>query len=377
MQADELAMLSHLWFPVARVQDVNPGKPLAGELLDRRVVIFRGVTGVAVAVDRCPHRGGRLSLGRMEGSALECPYHGWRWDEAGRCALVPSQPELRSTATLELLPSAERFGLVWASLGESRHDLPSIPEMEQDPGGGWELELGEWFDAGCGLRSITENFRDSSHFAFVHREVFGDVNPAIPAYSVRTEGFRLSWEIPLTFGASWAVRTDDDGPKYRFGANSGNGSTPGTEGILLQYRFELPALAYVYTEHGFGSKRLVCQVAAPLDVQSTRCRVFFLVAANAAFRQHEGSLSSQVQLEARIFSEDVPIVGTLDPKEAPLDLEGQAHVRADRYSVAYRKLYREILKRNTPSPTLPTRGREKSPSPSLPTRVSETSGLQE
>jgi vanillate O-demethylase monooxygenase subunit len=246
----------------------------------------------------------------MEGSALQCPYHGWRWDEAGRCALVPSQPELRSTATLELLPSAERFGLVWASLGEPRHELPSIPEMEQDPGGGWELELGEWFDVGCGLRSITENFRDSSHFAFVHRDAFGDVNPAVPAYSVRTEDFRLSWEIPLTFGTSWAVRTDDDGPKYRFGADSGNGSTPGAAGILLHYRFELPALAYVYTEHGFGSK---------------------------------GSLASQVQLEARIFSEDVPIVGTLDPKEAPLDLEGQAHVRADRYSVAYRKLYREIL----------------------------------
>ncbi len=345
MQPDEMEMLSHLWFPVARVQDINSGKPLAGELLDTRLVIFRGANGVAIARDRCPHRGARLSLGRMEGSALECPYHGWRWDEAGRCALVPSQPDLRSNATLELLPTAERFGLVWASLRKPRNGLPSIPEMAQDPDGGWELGLGEWFDVSCGLRSITENFRDSSHFAFVHREVFADVNPAISAYSVRSEGFRLSWEIPLTFGPAWAARTDDgSGPKYRFGANAGNGLTPGTEEMLLQYRFELPALAYVYTEHKAGSKRLVCQVAAPLDIEGARCRVFFFVAADEAFRRYEGPLSLQVALETRVFSQDVPIVESLYPKEAPLDLEGQAHARADRYSVAYRKLYREILK---------------------------------
>ena len=375
MQADELEMLSHLWFPVARVQDINPGRPLAGELLGTRLVAFRGATGVAVALDRCPHRGARLSLGRMQGSALECPYHGWRWDDAGRCALVPSQPDLRSNETLQLVPTAERFGLVWASLAEPRNGLPSIPEMENDPDGGWELQLGESFEVACGLRGITENFRDSSHFGFVHREIFADVNPAIPPYSVRTDGYRLAWEIPLTFGAAWSARSQDDGsPKYRFGASAANGSTPANEEVLLQYRFELPALAYVYTEHSHGSKRLVCQVAAPHDVESTRCRIFFFVAADAAFRQHEGSLESQVQLETRVFSEDVPIVGTLDPKEAPMDLEGQAHVRADRYSVAYRKLYRELV-RKTPSPTLPTRGREDSGVPS--TRGRESLGVRE
>jgi phenylpropionate dioxygenase-like ring-hydroxylating dioxygenase large terminal subunit len=355
MQRDELEMLSHLWFPLARVQDVNAGKPLGAELLGRRLVVFRGASGVAVAVDRCPHRGARLSLGRMEGSALECPYHGWRWDDAGRCALVPSQPDLRSNATLQLVPSAERFGLVWASVEEPRNGLPSIPEMQNDAGGGWELLQGERFDVNCGLRTITENFRDSSHFGFVHREVFADVNPAVPPYTVRTEGYRLAWDIPLTFGSAWWVRSENgSAPKYRFGASSNsphpdpppNGRRE-VEVMLLHYRFELPALAYVYTEdEKGGGKRLVCQVAAPLDVESTRCRVFFFVAANAAFREHEGSLNSQVELEARVFSEDVPIVETLDPKEAPMDLEGQAHVRADRYSVAYRKLYRELLQQS-------------------------------
>jgi hypothetical protein len=113
--------------------------------------------------------------------------------------------------------------------------------------------------------------------------------------------------------------------------------------MLLKYRFEMPAISYVYTEHEGGGRRLVCQAAAPTDLEGPSCRVFFFVGANAEFRRHNGPLSAQVELEARIFAEDVPIVESLDPPDAPLDLQGQAHVRADRYSIAYRKLYEEML----------------------------------
>jgi phenylpropionate dioxygenase-like ring-hydroxylating dioxygenase large terminal subunit len=109
-------------------------------------------------------------------------------------------------------------------------------------------------------------------------------------------------------------------------------------------------LSYVYTEHPGGAKRVVCQVAAPLTEDGLRCRVFFFVAANHAFRDQYGSVAAQVELESRIFAEDVPIVESLDPPEAPLDLDSQAHVRADRYAVAYRKLYRELLDEFASSP---------------------------
>jgi phenylpropionate dioxygenase-like ring-hydroxylating dioxygenase large terminal subunit len=353
MHPGEIEMLRQLWLPVARAQDLESERPIGVSVLGQRVVVFRGENGVTAAIDRCPHRGAQLSLGRTQDGVLECPYHGWRWDEAGRCCLVPSQPDLRSNARLDVLPVAEKFGLVWVSLVEPHNDLPSIPEIETDPGGGWEFEHGDWFDVSCGLRSITENFRDSSHFAFVHRETFADVNPAIPAYTVKAEGFRLGWEITLTFGAAWSVRNGDGAaPKYRFGASTGDGQAEGDEQLLLHYRFELPALAYVYTEHDEGAKRLVCQAAAPIDAEGHRCRVFFFVAADATFRRTQGPLSTQVEIEHRVFHEDVRIVESLDPTEAPLDLDGQTHVRADRYSVAYRKLYREMLQASQSWPKL-------------------------
>jgi phenylpropionate dioxygenase-like ring-hydroxylating dioxygenase large terminal subunit len=129
--------------------------------------------------------------------------------------------------------------------------------------------------------------------------------------------------------------------KYRFGET--NGQRSGDEQMDLHYRFEVPSLAYVLTDHGEGGRRLVCQVAAPIDASAERCRVFWFVAANEAFRRRFGRLDTQVAIEAQVFSEDVSIVEALDPIEAPLDLDGQAHVRADRYSVAYRRLYGELL----------------------------------
>jgi phenylpropionate dioxygenase-like ring-hydroxylating dioxygenase large terminal subunit len=347
MLAHEQEMLARMWFPVARAQDVGADRPVAATLLDRRLVAYRTGQGVAVARDRCPHRGARLSGGRMRDRTLECPYHGWRWDGDGRCALVPSQPGAHPAVELETLPARERFGLVWASLEEPVADLPSIPESA-DADGGWELRLGEPFDARCGLRSITENFRDSSHFAFVHRDTFGDVNPEVPAYTVRAARGRLEWEVVVTFGSRWSVggADRDRSSKYRFGETDGDGAAPGgSEQTLLHYRFELPALSYVYTGHEGGARRVVCQVASPLDTAGTRCRVFFFVAADAAFRRRHGDLDEQIEIETRVFAEDVPIVEQLDPLEAPLELHGQAHVRADRYSIAYRRLYSELLDR--------------------------------
>jgi phenylpropionate dioxygenase-like ring-hydroxylating dioxygenase large terminal subunit len=355
MRPEELETLLRMWFPVARVEDVRDDRPFAAELLGRRLVVYRSDGSTAVAIDRCPHRGARLSNGRMREGTLECPYHGWRWDSSGACALVPSQPSAHPAAALDAFPVAERLGLVWTRLVEPSAGPwdeplwapPSIPETES-AGDGWRFAGGQWFDVACGLRSITENFRDSSHFAFVHRNTFGDVNPEVPAYGVERDGWRLSWTIRLTFGSQWSV--DGEGgraaSKYRFGETDGHDRMPhhaAEEEMVLRYRFTVPSLAYVFTEHEEDGRRLVAQAVAPLDVDGHRTRVFWFVAANEPFCRRFGPLKTQLAIEAQVFAEDVPIVEGLDPVEAPLDLDGQAHVRADRYSVAYRRLYAGLI----------------------------------
>jgi phenylpropionate dioxygenase-like ring-hydroxylating dioxygenase large terminal subunit len=336
-------MLERVWFPVARSADVHD-EPVPAQLLGHRIVVCQTSDGLIAVRDRCPHRGARLSLGRRLGDELECPYHGWRFNREGSCTLVPSQPGAHPAARLETFSVRAAYGLIWVSLHEPFLAPPTLPEMSQ-PADDWEIGDGEPFDVGCGLRSITENFRDSSHFAFVHKQTFGNVSPLIPAYQVRRDGWRLAWEFTLRYADEWQVQDGaGTGTKYRFGGTDTDplDASTATE-QLIHYRFCAASLSYVYTEHPGGGKRVVCQAAVPLTSDGLRCRVFFFVAANRRFRDQYGSVAAQVELESRVFAEDVPIVESLDPPEAPLDLDSQAHVRADRYAVAYRRLYRELL----------------------------------
>ncbi len=46
--------------------------------------------------DTCPHRGGPLSAGTLEGGAVCCPLHGWGFDvRTGACLERPDRPAKR------------------------------------------------------------------------------------------------------------------------------------------------------------------------------------------------------------------------------------------------------------------------------------------
>ena len=41
--------------------------------------------------DLCLHRGAKLSGGIVDDNgAIQCPYHGWKFDSLGKCILIPS-----------------------------------------------------------------------------------------------------------------------------------------------------------------------------------------------------------------------------------------------------------------------------------------------
>src|SRR5439155_19280015 len=87
------------WHVVARAQDVVEGRPAAVGLLDEDVVLWRVGDRVHAWRDLCVHRGARLSLGRADGDRLACAYHGWTYDEDGRCVRFPAHPEQRPPPT--------------------------------------------------------------------------------------------------------------------------------------------------------------------------------------------------------------------------------------------------------------------------------------
>ena len=65
---------------VARVGDIAEGEARVVEVDGRTLALFN-VGGSFYAIDNtCPHRGGPLGEGDLEGRIVLCPWHAWRWD---------------------------------------------------------------------------------------------------------------------------------------------------------------------------------------------------------------------------------------------------------------------------------------------------------
>jgi len=65
---------------VAKIEEVPAGQARVFEAGGRSVAVCN-VAGTHYAIDNsCPHRGGPLGEGDVDGAVVVCPWHGWRWD---------------------------------------------------------------------------------------------------------------------------------------------------------------------------------------------------------------------------------------------------------------------------------------------------------
>ncbi|HET7343764.1 MAG TPA: Rieske 2Fe-2S domain-containing protein [Methylomirabilota bacterium] len=70
---------------VAEAAEVPEGQGRVVEVAGRTLALFN-VGGTFYAIDNaCPHRGGPLGEGDVEGPIVICPWHAWRWDVTTGC----------------------------------------------------------------------------------------------------------------------------------------------------------------------------------------------------------------------------------------------------------------------------------------------------
>lgn len=155
------------WHPVARRDELRD-KPLARTLMDVPLVVYRGEHGPVAMLDRCPHRNVPLSGGRVHAGQIECPYHGWRFNDDGACTLVPGS-DACPAAKARALPVVERAGLVWTSLGEPPASFPALPPEMEDA----SYDNFWWVPAASKARVLDaiENLLDPAHPHFLHPEL--------------------------------------------------------------------------------------------------------------------------------------------------------------------------------------------------------------
>jgi phenylpropionate dioxygenase-like ring-hydroxylating dioxygenase large terminal subunit len=165
---------ARVWTPIALSEELGRSKPLSFELAGTPVVLFRDAEGrPAALVDRCPHRGVKLSLGKLKDGCIECPFHGWRLNGQGAVTHVPWNPDAKlDTLRGWALPIRELAGQLWVFTDpfEPPTDEPQVNERLLAPGvriSGFSIVWRtHWTRA-------MENMLDWPHLPFVHRNTIG------------------------------------------------------------------------------------------------------------------------------------------------------------------------------------------------------------
>lgn len=156
------------WYAVAFSKELSPGDVRTVRFCGKEVVLYRTADGTAVAVDpHCPHLGAHLGHGGVvEGDALRCPFHGWKFDREGRCESAPGCSKV-PRASLAQHPVVEQDDVVCVfhdAEGSGREPFP-FPPLGGD--GFTEGRHIEWT-----IRShpqeVCENTVDMAHLNPVH-----------------------------------------------------------------------------------------------------------------------------------------------------------------------------------------------------------------
>ncbi|GAC1501719.1 MAG: Rieske 2Fe-2S domain-containing protein [Chamaesiphon sp.] len=163
------------WYIVALSEQLQPNTVLAQKVLGEWLAIFRAADGKPVALrDRCLHRSSRLSAGKVCRGALQCPYHGWVYNQDGNVIAVPSEGESFKPfqkRQAKRYATREQDGYVYVRLADTPpEDFAPFP-MPYYGEPGWEtVRVINRFQNN--VTNCVENFIDIPHTAFVHPGVF-------------------------------------------------------------------------------------------------------------------------------------------------------------------------------------------------------------
>src|SRR5690606_3137098 len=95
-------LLRRYWQPVAAVADVEREKVLPLRRLGEDLVLYQDRSGtLGLLQDRCPHRNASLAYGIPSENGLRCAYHGWMFNEAGRCLAQPFEETANAAANFK------------------------------------------------------------------------------------------------------------------------------------------------------------------------------------------------------------------------------------------------------------------------------------
>lgn len=308
-------MLRNFWYiacAASRLRSI----PRCTRVLDQDLVLFRDNSGKPHALlNRCCHRGTRLSLGKIVDGTLTCRYHGWRYEGSGQCVYIPSlvaSESIPKGAKVPAYPCIEQDGYVWVWIGEAGPDPAAPPQIPK-------FALYRWHQGSilmqCEAMKGIENNLDWCHPYFTHPWMHGQF------YAARFRGFReQSYEIRLT-----------DRGMVVFTPVTASEDEPIPERPIVKLSFDLPDR--VRAEFWSPFSFIVLMHFIPMGHNT--CRLEWLITKVLPIRRARVSWSNK---EPKIFAQDRRILESAQPWYDRESSDFECSVPADASTLLTRRI---------------------------------------
>jgi len=79
------------WVKVAKKSEIPADTGKLVEANGKQIALFNVNGKICAIFQTCPHQGGPLDEGGLDGTVVTCPWHGWQFDvTSGECTFNPS-----------------------------------------------------------------------------------------------------------------------------------------------------------------------------------------------------------------------------------------------------------------------------------------------
>lgn len=171
-------MIRGQWYAVLESTEVRQGRMVGVRRMGEDLIFFRTASGdVGCLLDRCVHRGVRLSAGTLTGERVRCPFHGLEYDRTGRVTAIPAngyQTPVPEQFRTQSYPTCEIDGYVFVWWGMNPpNNLEPPAYFENLDGLRWATARDPWH---ANYSRVLENQLDVAHLPFVHHNTIGRGN---------------------------------------------------------------------------------------------------------------------------------------------------------------------------------------------------------
>ena len=160
------------WFYVMDAAALAPGEIRPIRRFGQDLIVWRDMENdLHLQEAYCPHLGANLGVGGMVvGKTIQCPFHKWRFDGAGRVETIPYSQKINQHANLFTFPVQIHYGNLMAWYHPHRNApsfaLCNVPQLDS---GEFSGPLNRTHQIKSCLQEMAENAVDSAHFVTIHQ----------------------------------------------------------------------------------------------------------------------------------------------------------------------------------------------------------------